>query len=57
MRLSDKALEEFMAIYAEEFGDAVTHEQASEMAHRVLAFYRLLRRTLPESQLKHANIS
>jgi hypothetical protein len=48
MRISDEALDEFMTIYAEEFGKQITHAQASEMAERVVTLYRLLRRKLPE---------
>jgi hypothetical protein len=47
MRISDKALDEFIEIYRDEFAEEINRAEATEMAHRVLAFYRLLRRKLP----------
>jgi hypothetical protein len=65
MRVSDEALDEFVNIYAEEFGVKITHTQASELSQRVLALYRLLRQTLPgtainadaASKFKHSNVA
>jgi hypothetical protein len=47
MHISDKALDEFIAIYEEEFGEKLDRQAATDMAHRILALYRLLRRKLP----------
>jgi hypothetical protein len=49
MSINDKALKEFIQIYEEEFGEKIDETLATEMAHRVLALYRSLRRKLPES--------
>jgi hypothetical protein len=48
MRITDKALKEFIQIYEVEFGEKIDETLATEIAHRVLAVYRLLRRKLPE---------
>ena len=41
-KLSSRALEEFRAIYKEEFGEDLTIEEAREMALRVLYAVELL---------------
>ena len=46
-RLPDKELDEFIAIYEEEFGEEISRKEASEMAFRLLTFYELLARKLP----------
>jgi hypothetical protein len=51
MEIPDQALDEFMTIYAEEFGEAITHAQASEIAQRVLALYRLMRQALSRNTI------
>jgi hypothetical protein len=51
MGISDKALDEFIEIYREEFGEKIDRSAATEMAQRVLALYRLLRRKLPENTM------
>jgi hypothetical protein len=48
MRISERALDEFIQIYEEEFGEKIDRKEATEIAYRVLALYRLLRRRLPE---------
>ena len=48
MRISDDALEEFIALYKEEFGEDIDLAHARELAQRVVTLYRLLRRKLPE---------
>jgi hypothetical protein len=47
-RISEKALDEFIRIYEEEYGETISRTEATDMAYRVLALYRLLRRKLPE---------
>ena len=44
--ISDKSLDEFIAIYKEEYGEELSRTEATEMAHRVLALYKLLARKL-----------
>jgi hypothetical protein len=51
MGINDKALKEFIEIYEEEFGEKIEETLATEMAHRVLAMYRLLRRRLPDGYI------
>lgn len=41
-KLTDRALEEFRAIYKEEFGEELSLEEAREMALRVLHVVALL---------------
>jgi hypothetical protein len=48
MRISERALDEFTQIYEEEFGEKIDRKEATEIAYRMLALYRLLRRRLPE---------
>lgn len=50
MKLSDEALDEFMRIYMEEFGEEITKAEASETASRVVTLYELLTRKLPGEQ-------
>jgi hypothetical protein len=47
MRISERALDELIQIYEEEFGEKIDRKEATEIAYRVLALYRLLRR-IPE---------
>lgn len=49
-RIPDADLDEFIAIYKEEFGEEIDRTDASEMASRVLMLYRLLSRKLPEQK-------
>jgi len=46
-RISDKDLDEFIAIYKEEYGEDVSRSEASEMASRLVMLYQLLAKKLP----------
>jgi hypothetical protein len=48
MLISAEALDEFIAIYKEEFGEEIDRVEATEMAHRLLNLFRLLEKKLPE---------
>jgi hypothetical protein len=48
VRISEEALDQFTQIYEEEYGETISRTEAANMAYRVLALYRLLRRRLPE---------
>ena len=41
-QLSRKAIDEFKAIYEEEFGEMLTDDEAQEMGVRLLQFFALL---------------
>lgn len=47
MQVSDEDLKEFQALYAAEFGEELSDEEASEMAGRVTDLYSLLAEPLP----------
>lgn len=47
MRITDEALDEFIELCKTEFGEEIDRTEAAELAHRVLAVYRLLRRSPP----------
>ena len=47
MHISDEALNEFIAIYNDKFGEELSHKDAAEMASRVLKLYEMLARKLP----------
>ena len=47
MRFSNDALDEFCAIYRDEFGEEITRDDAQEMGARVVELLRLLLRPLP----------
>jgi hypothetical protein len=47
MRISDEALDEFIEIYREEFGEDISRNEASEMAIRILTLYTLLSKKPP----------
>jgi hypothetical protein len=51
MNIAPEALDEFIAIYKEEFGEEIDRREATEMAHRVLTLYRLLMKKLPDEQI------
>lgn len=53
MRISDEALDEFVAIYKEEFKEDIDRAEASEMASRLLNLYEMLARTLPNEKTPH----
>ena len=47
MRFSNDALDEFRAIYRDEFGEEITRDDAHEMGMRVVELLRILLRPLP----------
>lgn len=53
--IPDAALDEFIAIYKEEFGEEIGRADADEMASRLVMLYALLGRKLPEQ--KHTSTS
>lgn len=48
IRLSDKAIKEYQAIYREEFGEELSVEQAQEQGLRLLRLFRILVQPLPD---------
>lgn len=48
-RIPDADLDEFIAIYKEEFGDEINRADASETASRLVMLYALLSRRVPET--------
>lgn len=50
MHISDEALNEFIAVYREEFGEDINRKDASEMALRLLKLYELLERKPPNAK-------
>jgi hypothetical protein len=46
-RFSTGALNEFIAIYKEGFGEEIDRTEATEMAWRLLTLYRLLSKKVP----------
>jgi hypothetical protein len=46
-RFSDEELDEFAELYKEECGQELSRKEASEIAFRLLTFYELLARKLP----------
>ncbi|MEI6196807.1 MAG: hypothetical protein WCS42_21030 [Verrucomicrobiota bacterium] len=47
-QLSREAIEEFKAIYQEEFGKSLTDDEAQEIALRLLRFFGILNEPLPD---------
>lgn len=47
MKLSQDAIEEFKAIYQEEFGETLSDGEAQEMGGRLLRLFQILCRPLP----------
>ena len=47
-QLSREAIEEFKAIYKDEFGEELTDEQVQEIALRLLRFFGILEKPLQE---------
>jgi len=47
MKLTEEAIKDFKRIYLEEFGEALSEEEAQERAHRFLTLFRLIYRELP----------
>ncbi len=50
MKLTPEALDEFRAIYRDEFGEEITRDEAQEMGTRLVDLLRLLLRPLPNAQ-------
>src|SRR5690348_4025723 len=50
MHITEAALNEFIDLYKEEFGQQLSHEEASEMSFRLLTLYELLNESLPSEQ-------
>jgi hypothetical protein len=48
-QLSREAIEEFKAIYQEEFGKKLTDDEVQEIAVRLLRFFGVLKRPIPDS--------
>lgn len=51
MRITDAALDEFIALYKEVFGEGLSRDEASEVSFRLLTLYELLRTPLPSEQV------
>jgi flagellin-specific chaperone FliS len=47
MKLSEEQIDEFIAIYKEEFNEALDHSQAEEIARNFIALYAVLASTRP----------
>ena len=47
-QLSREAIEEFKAIYQEEFGKSLTDDEAQEIALRLLRFFGILNQPNPD---------
>jgi len=52
-RIAPEHLEEFRRIYKEAYGEEITTLETTEMAHRLVALYRLLLRPLPGEPSTH----
>ena len=50
MEVTPQALEEFKKIYKEKFKEDISDDEALEMAQRVLAFFSLIYRPLPDQE-------
>ena len=42
MKLTKQSVEEFIAIYKEEFGTDITYTEAEEMGNELITFYQLI---------------
>jgi hypothetical protein len=51
--ISEEHLQEFMRIYEQEFGESLSHAEASEMAARLVDLYELLLEPLPSEIEAH----
>jgi len=47
MKIPKEALDTFVVIYKEEFGEEIDRIKATEMGHRLLTLYKLLAKPLP----------
>lgn len=50
MEVTPQALEEFKKIYKKEFREEISDDEALEMAQRVLTFFSILYRPLPDQE-------
>lgn len=50
MRITDEALEEFIKLYAEEFGETLSADEAREVGSNLLELYLLLIQLTPKEQ-------
>lgn len=48
-QLSREAIEEFKEIYEEEFGKTLTDDEVQEIALRLLRFFGILQKPLPDA--------
>ncbi len=46
-QLSRRAIDEFKAIYEEEFGQSLSDDEVQEIALRLLRFFRILSKSVP----------
>lgn len=47
MRIPDEAIDEFIEIYKEEYGEEISLNEANEMMRRMLTLYSMLARRMP----------
>ena len=57
MQLSSDAINEFKAIYAEEYGTTLSESEARDMAGRVLQLFAVIMRPLPVIDLDNLSSS
>jgi hypothetical protein len=50
VRITEQALDEFIKLYAEEFGETLSVDEAREVASNLLELYTLLLRRTPKEQ-------
>ena len=55
-QLSREAIEEFKAIYQEEFGKSLTDGEVQEIAFRLLRFFGILNRPHPDDPTDQASL-
>ena len=54
-QLSRQAIDEFKAIYQEEFGQSLSDEEVHEIAVRLLRFFGILNKPLPDKSSEAGN--
>lgn len=52
MQLSKAAIEEFKRIYKEEFGEELSDQEATEKAQRLISFFKIIYRRIPDDEEK-----
>jgi hypothetical protein len=50
MQLSDESAREYQTLYERDFGEAISFEEAREIATRLVTLYAMLRNPLPEQK-------